>query len=275
VEGTRPLLSLTFTQDARRPKVSRLAYRDASWHFSILSRAKLRQRPFSRRGARPIGFALGPVLILYLVSRLGSGVTPWLMLPGVLLGVLVYALLPVWEPHGRRPLRQLFEPELAGGPVGALALASSFTSVAFITFTSSVPLWLASDKGYASDDPLIGSTLAVFSIAAGLGALLGGFLAPRIGRRATIVGSLLATPVALRRSSLGGHPRRRSPRYPRLIAVVALALSGAWTYWVGHAGRTPIHSCGATSSPKRWPRRLWAARSAGFAVTEAACSFFS
>lgn len=46
-----------------------------------------------------IGFALGPVLILYLVSRFGVGITPWLMIPGLLLGVLVYALLPVWEPR--------------------------------------------------------------------------------------------------------------------------------------------------------------------------------
>jgi MFS transporter, FSR family, fosmidomycin resistance protein len=142
-----------------------------------------------------IGFALGPVLILYLVSRFGVGVTPWLMIPGLLLGVLVYALLPVWEPHGRRPLLQLFKPELFRGPVGMLALASSFTSVTFITFTSSVPIWLVREKGYASDDPLIGWTLAVFSISAGLGALLGGTLAPRIGRGPTIVGSLLAAAV--------------------------------------------------------------------------------
>jgi FSR family fosmidomycin resistance protein-like MFS transporter len=144
-----------------------------------------------------IGFALGPVLILYLVSQLGVGVTPWLMIPGLFLGALVYALLPVWEPHGRRPLHQLFKAELVRGPVGALALASSLASVAFITFTSSVPIWLVRVKGYASDDPLIGWTLAVFSFAAGLGALLGGTLAPRIGRSATIVGSLLATAVPL------------------------------------------------------------------------------
>ena len=141
-----------------------------------------------------IGFALGPVLVLYLVSRFGVGATPWLMVPGVLLAALVYLLLPEWEPHGRRPIRALFAPELLRGPVGVLALAGSFTSVAFVTVTSSTPIWLVREHGLATDDRLIGWTLAVFSLAAGAGALLGGFLAPRLGRRPVVVGSLLAPP---------------------------------------------------------------------------------
>lgn len=144
-----------------------------------------------------VGFALGPVLILYLVSRFGIGATPWLMLPGVLLGVLVYVLLPQWQPHGRRPLRALFEFRLLRGPVGVLTLAASLTSVAFVTFTSSVPLWLVREHGVRTDDPLIGWTLAAFSLAAGVGALLGGVLAPRLGRRLVLVGSLILAAVPL------------------------------------------------------------------------------
>jgi FSR family fosmidomycin resistance protein-like MFS transporter len=140
-----------------------------------------------------VGFALGPVLILYLVSRHGTDALAWLMLPGLLLGAAVFLLLPQWEPHGRRPLRALFDWRLVRGPVGVLALAGSFTSIAFVTFTSSVPLWLVREHGYEPDASLIGWTLSVFALAAGGGSLLGGFLAPRIGRRATIVGSLLAT----------------------------------------------------------------------------------
>lgn len=144
-----------------------------------------------------VGFALGPVLILYLVSRFGIGATPWLMLPGILLGVLVYVLLPQWEPHGRRPLWALFEFRLLRGPVGVLSIAASLTSVAFVTFTSSVPLWLVREHGFRTDDPLIGWTLAVFSLAAGVGALLGGVLAPRLGRRLVLVGSLVLAAVPL------------------------------------------------------------------------------
>lgn len=144
-----------------------------------------------------IGFALGPVLILYLVSRGGTDATPWLMVPGLLLGIAVYVLLPVWEPHGRRPLRALFEWRLVRGPLGLLALGFSFAALAFVTFTSSVPLWLVREHGYETDAALIGWTLSVFALGAGVGSLLGGALAPRLGRGPTIVGSLLAAAVPL------------------------------------------------------------------------------
>lgn len=144
-----------------------------------------------------IGFALGPVLILFIVSAFGIAVTPWLMVPGVVLALLVFVLLPDWEPHGHRPLRTLLQPRLLRGPIGGLTLASSLASVAFVTFTSSVPIWLVREHGLATDDALIGWTLAAFSLAAGAGSLLGGVLAPHLGRRTTLVGSLLAAAVPL------------------------------------------------------------------------------
>jgi MFS transporter, FSR family, fosmidomycin resistance protein len=144
-----------------------------------------------------IGFAAGPIVILYLISYFGTDATPWLMIPGVLLSVALFFALPQWEPHGRRPLRSLFDFSLVRGPVGLLALAGSFASVAFVTFTSSLPLWLVQEHDYESDDPLIGWVLGTFALAAGGGALLGGVLAPRIGRRATIVGSLVLAAVPL------------------------------------------------------------------------------
>ncbi|WP_188195965.1 MFS transporter [Nonomuraea sp. SYSU D8015] len=144
-----------------------------------------------------IGFALGPVLILAVVSAFGVAVTPWLMVPGILLAVLVFALLPEWEPHGHRPLRTLIQLRLLRGPIGGLTLASSLASVAFVTFTSSLPLWLVRQHGLATDDALIGWTLAAFSLAAGMGSLLGGVLAPRLGRRTTLVGSLAAAGIPL------------------------------------------------------------------------------
>jgi FSR family fosmidomycin resistance protein-like MFS transporter len=144
-----------------------------------------------------VGFAAGPILILYLVSHFGTDATPWLMIPGVLLSVAVFFALPQWEPHGRRPLRSLFDFSLVRGPVGLLALGGSFASVAFVTFTSSLPLWIVEEHGYESDDPLIGWILGAFALAAGVGALLGGLLAPRIGRRVTVVGSLALTAVPL------------------------------------------------------------------------------
>jgi FSR family fosmidomycin resistance protein-like MFS transporter len=139
-----------------------------------------------------IGFAVGPVAILYLIAHFGTDATVWLVAPGLALGAAVALLLPQWQPHGRRPLHAMFDWSLLRGPIGLLALAGSLTSVAFVTFTSTIPIWLVREHGYATDAALIGWTLSAFALAAGGGSLLGGYLAPRIGRRNTIVGSLLA-----------------------------------------------------------------------------------
>ncbi|MFI9843627.1 MFS transporter [Nonomuraea sp. NPDC051941] len=78
-----------------------------------------------------------------------------------------------------------------------LTLASTLANAAFVTFTSSVPLWLVHEHGLATDDRLIGWTLAAFSLAAGLGSLPGGVLVPRLGRGTVLVGSLVAAAVPL------------------------------------------------------------------------------
>ncbi|MFS8071898.1 MAG: MFS transporter, partial [Byssovorax sp.] len=144
-----------------------------------------------------VGFALGPLLILALVSKYGIEATPWLMVPGLLLGALVYVVLPRYEPHPRKPVRGLVGTNLIRGPIGLLAVAGGFTSVAFVTFTSSVPLWLVQEQGYEADAALIGWTLAVFAFAAGVSSLIGGVIEFRIGRQNLIVGSLLLTAVPL------------------------------------------------------------------------------
>lgn len=140
-----------------------------------------------------VGFALGPVVILYVVSTYGSGATVWFALPGLVLGIAVGLLLPQWEPHPRRPLRRLFDLRLVRGPVGALAGAGAFSALAFVTFTGSVPLWLVHEHNYSPDAAIIGWTLSAFAFAGGLGSLVGGFLAPRLGPVLTIVGAFLLT----------------------------------------------------------------------------------
>jgi MFS transporter, FSR family, fosmidomycin resistance protein len=59
-----------------------------------------------------VGFALGPVFILYLVSEFGTDATVWFMVSGLVLGAAVWLLLPQWEPHPRRPIRRLFDLQL-------------------------------------------------------------------------------------------------------------------------------------------------------------------
>jgi FSR family fosmidomycin resistance protein-like MFS transporter len=138
------------------------------------------------------GFAAGPVLILYLVSWYGIDAMPWLMLPGLLLAVGVITLLPEFEPHGTGRLLRSLDRRLLTGAMGWLTAAATFAGLAFITFTSAVPLWLVDAYDLATDSPLLGWTLGAFSLGAGLGAVGGGALAPRYGYRRTAVVSLLA-----------------------------------------------------------------------------------
>jgi FSR family fosmidomycin resistance protein-like MFS transporter len=143
------------------------------------------------------GFAAGPVLVLYLVSWHGIDAMPWLMVPGLLLAIGVVALLPEFEPHGTGRLLRALDRRLFTGGMGQLTAAATLTGLAFIAFTSAVPLWLVDAHGLATDAPLLGWTLGAFSLGAGLGAVAGGALAPRYGHRRTAVISLLAAAPAL------------------------------------------------------------------------------
>src|SRR4029453_9427977 len=140
-----------------------------------------------------VGFPLGPVVILHVVSTYGLDATVWLAVPGLILGVAVGILLPQWEPHPRRPLSRLFDLRLVRGPVGALAVASMFSALAFITSTGSIPLWLVHEHDYSPDAAIIGWTLSAFAFAGGLGSIVGGVLAPRLGPILTIVGAFFLT----------------------------------------------------------------------------------
>ncbi|MDQ3734686.1 MAG: MFS transporter [Actinomycetota bacterium] len=143
------------------------------------------------------GFAVGPVLILYVISRYGTEATPWLMLPGVLLAVGVLTLLPKFEPHNTGRLTRALDRRIFSGTIGWLTAAASLVSLAFIGFTSAVPLWLVDEHRVAIDAPILGWTLGVFSLGAGLGAVAGGAVAVRLGYGRTTVVSLLVAGPAL------------------------------------------------------------------------------
>jgi len=138
-----------------------------------------------------IGVALGPVIALALVSTVGRGATPWLMLPAVVMGLLMLVVVPPQERAPRKARSRLVDARLVAGPVGLLALTGIFGSVAFITFTSAVPLWLVTARGVARDAPLIGWTLTAFSLAAALGGIGGAALGARVRRQTLIPGAML------------------------------------------------------------------------------------
>lgn len=143
------------------------------------------------------GFAAGPILILYVIARYGAEATPWLMLPGLVLAVGVLVLLPDFEPHNTGRLRNALDRRTFTGAIGWLTAAASLVSLAFIAFTSAVPLWLVDAHGLRTDAPLLGGTLGVFALGAGLGAVAGGAVGARLGYARTTVVSLLAAVPAL------------------------------------------------------------------------------
>ncbi|ADI16000.1 MFS transporter [Truepera radiovictrix] len=143
-----------------------------------------------------VGLALGPAIILFVARTFGLEWSPVLMLPGVALGAALLVLAPP-QPRLRGAAKpKLFDAALFRGPVGVLCVSGVLRSVAYVTFTNAVPLWLVTTQGVASDSALIASTLLTFSVAAGAGGVIAGALGRHLSSQALITGTmLLALPV--------------------------------------------------------------------------------
>ena len=144
----------------------------------------------------PVGSALGPVAVLFVIAQFGVGYTPWLMIPGVLLGVAVYLFIAPQERVTGESRPKLFDAQLFLGPVGLLCLVGILRSIAYVTFVNAMPLWLVQAQNVARDSVLIGLTLATYSASAAVGGIIATILADRFGRLPIIASSmLLAIPV--------------------------------------------------------------------------------
>lgn len=144
-----------------------------------------------------LGLAFGPLLIGYFVINDILGFTPWLMVPGIVLGGLLYLLVPAQTRSPRENRPKLFDGALFAGPVGVLCLAGIFRSIAWVTLLNGAPLWLVHERGFMANSPTIFWTLTVFSFFGGLGGIVAGMLERRLGRVAIISGSMLLALVPL------------------------------------------------------------------------------
>ena len=144
-----------------------------------------------------LGFTLGPIAVVSALRLLGPQRLPWLMLGGLLGSVLLYIALKdiaVRSPGMQQglPWRQALRrlgPVIA--PLSAIVVAQSFVASGLRTY---LPLFM-SEEG--ADLWVAGTALSVYQGAGTLGALLGGALSDRIGRRQVIALSLLATPLLM------------------------------------------------------------------------------
>lgn len=139
-----------------------------------------------------VGMAIGPLAIGVLVMNDWLSFSPWMMLPGLVLGGAMLVMAPRQPPMRRGAGGRMFDPALLRGPVGALALAGILRGIAFVTVMNALPLLLVGARGVAPDAPVAFWSLTVFSLSAGLGGILAGAAEPRIGRVRLITGSMLA-----------------------------------------------------------------------------------
>lgn len=168
-----------------------------------------------------VGLALGPLIIGFFIANDLLPFSPWLMVPGVVLGVLMYFVVPPQERSRGKKRPKLFDVALFTGPVGVLCLSGILRSLSYVTFINAVPLWLVHEAGLGHDDAFLFWTLTVFNFSAGMGGILAGALAARFGRRVLVVGAMLAAVPVL--FSIFMLPA------PSVFFLGAVALAGALT----------------------------------------------
>jgi len=142
-----------------------------------------------------LGRTLGPIMIVSAIRLLTLEGTPWLMIGGLLASAILYVRLK--DVPGRPqnagqglPWRQALRsmgPLLF--PLAGIIVARSFMSAALTTY---LPTFL-SEEG--ADLWLAGASLSVLEAAGMVGALLGGTMSDRLGRRLILFISMLVTPL--------------------------------------------------------------------------------
>src|SRR5688572_7879932 len=69
-----------------------------------------------------LGIAIGPIIIMLLLANIGLSFTPWLMIPGILFGALIFMLPSENTKRTVSAETKLFDFSLLAGPMGLLAL---------------------------------------------------------------------------------------------------------------------------------------------------------
>lgn len=144
----------------------------------------------------PIGAALMPIVALFIIRNYGVQYVPYLAVFGVAIGLALFYFTPRQEKPASKDRPKAFDLALFRGPVGQLALAAIFRAIAFVSFTNALPLFLTTARGFVSDAPIIGTSLALYSIGGSAGGLLAGALEKRFSRRHLVVTlMLIAAPI--------------------------------------------------------------------------------
>lgn len=168
-----------------------------------------------------LGRTLGPLVIVTAIQFLGLGGTPWLMIGGWLTSALLFFRLRDVEARAPNdgqglPWRQalgIMGPLLV--PLVGIIFVRSFMSAALTTY---LPVFLTEE---GAELWFAGVSLSVLEVAGVVGALVGGSLSDRLGRRVILLISLAVTPFLM----LAFVVVDGWARFPLLLALGLTALS--------------------------------------------------
>jgi FSR family fosmidomycin resistance protein-like MFS transporter len=145
-----------------------------------------------------IGIAAGPPLITALLTTFGLAGSLGMLVPGILVGALLTAVLPLLSapPPAKAQAASAAGPATMAGAMSLLIFVVAVRSWTQLGFTTYVPFYyLEALKG---DPRLVGTLLAVFLGSGVAGTLVAGPIADRVGVRRYVVSVfLLATPIAI------------------------------------------------------------------------------
>jgi FSR family fosmidomycin resistance protein-like MFS transporter len=195
-----------------------------------------------------VGFALGPIVATPLVLWLGLRGGLLLAIPSLAIAAALFALLPFLRTFvPERSDERRFVGDDRPGALTILLAVIGFRSLAWWGLLTFVPLWevaLGHSKSYGNH------LLSLMLLVGGVGTIVVGPLADRIGRRPVLIASLVAAgPLILVFVVVGG-----------VLGAVALALAGISV--VGTFGLTMV------MSQEYLPRRIGMASglSIGFSI---------
>jgi FSR family fosmidomycin resistance protein-like MFS transporter len=144
-----------------------------------------------------LGRTLGPLIIVGAVQFLGLAGTPWLMIAGLLASGVLYFLLRDIPTRSDEALPQANWWSAIGTmgplllPLSGIILSRSFLAEAITTY---LPIFLREE---GAELWLAGVALTVVEAAGVLGALLGGSLSDRLGRRRMLLISISTGPILM------------------------------------------------------------------------------
>ncbi len=144
-----------------------------------------------------VGMAVGPLVIGWFLINDWLRFTPWLMVPGIVFGLLIYLLVPVQPRDPATQRSKLFDLELFKGPVGQLCAAGVLRSISWTAIINGAPLWLVNARDLTPTNPTVFLTITTFTISGALGGILAGMVEGRFSRPTLVTGTMLLAVVPL------------------------------------------------------------------------------